>query len=92
MVITFEGGSHEFCFRLAGAAPKKEGRPFADDRTSSMASASPADDTSRPTQAPLPKEYLCPVCKDVLRDAVIVACCGQSFCDECIRQKLIGVL
>jgi hypothetical protein len=25
------------------------------------------------------------VCKDLLTDAVMIPCCGNSFCDECKR-------
>ena len=31
----------------------------------------------------IPGELLCSLCKDILRDAVVIQCCGNSFCDEC---------
>uniref|UniRef100_A0A7S3YU18 RING-type E3 ubiquitin transferase n=1 Tax=Lotharella globosa TaxID=91324 RepID=A0A7S3YU18_9EUKA len=33
-------------------------------------------------------EYICPLCKKYIRDAV-TACCTASFCNECIRQAVI---
>ncbi|OAF67742.1 hypothetical protein A3Q56_04536 [Intoshia linei] len=37
----------------------------------------------------IPAELLCYICKNLLLEAVIMPCCGVSFCDECIRNKLI---
>ena len=31
----------------------------------------------------IPGELLCSLCKDILKDAVVIQCCGNSFCDEC---------
>ena len=31
----------------------------------------------------IPEDLLCNVCKDLLTDAVMIPCCGNSFCDEC---------
>lgn len=32
---------------------------------------------------PVPKELLCLICKEMLTDAVVIPCCGNSFCDDC---------
>ncbi|XP_067142930.1 LOW QUALITY PROTEIN: E3 ubiquitin-protein ligase RBBP6 [Centruroides vittatus] len=37
----------------------------------------------------LPEDLLCMVCRDLLQDAVLIPCCGDSFCDECVRQVLL---
>ncbi|XP_049936814.1 E3 ubiquitin ligase PQT3-like isoform X2 [Nymphaea colorata] len=38
----------------------------------------------------LPAELRCPLCKDVLKDAVFTSkCCYESFCDECISEYII---
>ncbi|KAF2304209.1 hypothetical protein GH714_028572 [Hevea brasiliensis] len=38
----------------------------------------------------LPPELLCPLCKQVMKDAVLTSkCCFKSFCDKCIRNHLI---
>ncbi|KAI8818207.1 DWNN domain-containing protein, partial [Fimicolochytrium jonesii] len=39
--------------------------------------------------APVPDELACPICKKLLRDAVLIPCCGTSYCDECIRTHLL---
>ncbi|XP_034952657.1 E3 ubiquitin-protein ligase RBBP6 [Chelonus insularis] len=37
----------------------------------------------------IPEDLLCTICKDLLTDAVMIPCCGNSFCDECIRTFLL---
>lgn len=31
----------------------------------------------------VPDELICSLCRDLLTDAVMIPCCGNSFCDEC---------
>ncbi|KAI3915108.1 hypothetical protein MKW92_030657 [Papaver armeniacum] len=39
----------------------------------------------------IPPELHCPMCKDVMRFAVLTSkCCFQSFCDGCIRGNIIS--
>ncbi|CAA6665037.1 unnamed protein product [Spirodela intermedia] len=38
-----------------------------------------------------PPELRCPLCKDVMKDAVLTSkCCFSSFCDKCIRDYIIS--
>ncbi|CAN4109478.1 unnamed protein product [Withania somnifera] len=38
----------------------------------------------------LPPELHCPLCKEVMKDAVLTSkCCFTSFCDKCIRDYII---
>ncbi|KAG0503877.1 hypothetical protein HPP92_003949 [Vanilla planifolia] len=38
----------------------------------------------------LPPELRCPLCKEVMKDAVLTSkCCFKSFCDKCIRDYII---
>ncbi|XP_026468262.1 E3 ubiquitin-protein ligase RBBP6-like isoform X2 [Ctenocephalides felis] len=37
----------------------------------------------------IPEDLQCMICKDLLSDAVMIPCCGSSFCDECIRLTLM---
>eukprot|EP00117_Sycon_ciliatum_P040527 scpid24272/ scgid29767/ E3 ubiquitin-protein ligase RBBP6; Proliferation potential-related protein; Protein P2P-R; Retinoblastoma-binding Q protein 1; Retinoblastoma-binding protein 6; p53-associated cellular protein of testis len=37
----------------------------------------------------VPEELRCYLCKELMKDAALIPCCGQSFCDECIRDHLI---
>lgn len=32
----------------------------------------------------IPDELICSLCRDLLTDAVMIPCCGNSFCDECM--------
>ena len=34
-------------------------------------------------EKPVPLEYFCPLCKNIMKNAVLVPCCGESFCDNC---------
>lgn len=36
-----------------------------------------------------PEDLLCSICKGIFKDAVMIPCCGSSFCDECIRTALL---
>ncbi|QHO33394.1 hypothetical protein S83_027731 [Arachis hypogaea] len=39
----------------------------------------------------LPPELHCPLCNDVMKDAVLTSkCCFKSFCDKCIRDYIIS--
>ncbi|XP_076772410.1 E3 ubiquitin-protein ligase RBBP6-like [Arvicanthis niloticus] len=38
---------------------------------------------------PIPEELLCLICRDIPTDAVVIPCCGNSYCDECIRTALL---
>ena len=31
----------------------------------------------------LPSELKCPMCNNLLTDAVLIPCCGTSYCDDC---------
>lgn len=31
----------------------------------------------------LPEDLVCSVCEDLMNEAVMIPCCGNSFCDEC---------
>ncbi|KAJ8965139.1 hypothetical protein NQ314_004364 [Rhamnusium bicolor] len=45
-----------------------------------------------PVQEPkpeIPEDLVCNICSDLLTDAVMIPCCGNSFCDECIRGVLL---
>uniref|UniRef100_UPI00402BA301 E3 ubiquitin-protein ligase RBBP6-like n=1 Tax=Arvicanthis niloticus TaxID=61156 RepID=UPI00402BA301 len=38
---------------------------------------------------PIPEELLCLICRDIPTDAIVIPCCGNSYCDECIRTALL---
>lgn len=33
----------------------------------------------------IPEDLLCNLCSDLLTDAIMMPCCGISFCDECMN-------
>ncbi|KAM6318928.1 E3 ubiquitin-protein ligase RBBP6-like [Aegotheles albertisi] len=65
----------------AYARGKKEKPPFLPEEPSSSSSSC--------SGGPVPEELLCPICKDLMADAAVVPCCGNSYCDECIRTALL---
>ena len=36
----------------------------------------------------MPQKFLCIICTKVLKDARLTECCGQNFCDSCLKQWL----
>ncbi|NXY78850.1 RBBP6 ligase, partial [Glareola pratincola] len=66
-------------FREAYARKKKEKPPFLPAEPSSSSSS----------EDPVPDELLCLICKEIITDAAITPCCGNSYCDECIRTALL---
>nr|CCA26296.1 conserved hypothetical protein [Albugo laibachii Nc14] len=36
-----------------------------------------------------PDHLACPICKRLMNDAVLIPCCSESACDECLRAALI---
>lgn len=61
-----------FLFSEAYREIKKERPPFQAE--------SPTPEVVKPV---IPSELLCSLCKDLLSDAVLIPCCGDSFCDDC---------
>lgn len=63
-----------FPFREAYIKGKKERPPF-------VSFGDDYDDEK--AEKIVPGELLCLLCKDLLTDAVVISCCGNSYCDEC---------
>ncbi|KAM9227969.1 LOW QUALITY PROTEIN: E3 ubiquitin-protein ligase RBBP6-like [Leptosomus discolor] len=49
----------------------------------------PEEPSSSSSNNPIPEELLCVICKDIMTDAAVIPCCGNSYCDECIRTALL---
>ncbi|KAK3591656.1 hypothetical protein CHS0354_040564 [Potamilus streckersoni] len=64
---------------VAYAQGKKERPPFLPNETRKE---------QEPAKA-VPKDYLCPLCSNIMTDAVLIPSCGNSYCDECIRNDLL---
>ncbi|XP_026841678.1 E3 ubiquitin-protein ligase RBBP6 [Drosophila persimilis] len=37
----------------------------------------------------IPDDLICGICRDIFVDAVMIPCCGSSFCDDCVRTSLL---
>ena len=37
----------------------------------------------------IPEDKICGICENLINDAMMVPCCGKSFCDLCIRSHLL---
>ncbi|KAF1444537.1 E3 ubiquitin-protein ligase RBBP6, partial [Spheniscus mendiculus] len=68
----------------AYARGKKEKPPFLPEEPSSSSSSS----SSSPDE-PIPDGLFCLICKDLMTDAAVIPCCGNSYCDECIRTAVL---
>ncbi|KAK3583584.1 hypothetical protein CHS0354_039402 [Potamilus streckersoni] len=64
---------------VAYAQGKKERPPFLPNETR---------EEQEPAM-PLPKDYMCLLCSNIMTDAVVIPCCGNNYCDECIRNALL---
>jgi len=60
---------------------KKEKPPFVKSESPEPV---PEDDDKK-----IPGELLCLICNSLLTDAVVIPCCGNSYCDDC---KLLYVI
>eukprot|EP01130_Rhizamoeba_saxonica_P019304 TRINITY_DN9940_c0_g1_i1.p1 TRINITY_DN9940_c0_g1~~TRINITY_DN9940_c0_g1_i1.p1 ORF type:complete len:579 (-),score=140.92 TRINITY_DN9940_c0_g1_i1:69-1553(-) len=40
------------------------------------------------TEGGIPKSLQCPLCKELLVEAVIVTCCGKTFCSDCMSSEV----
>ena len=38
--------------------------------------------------AEVPSKYICTICSEVLREARLTECCGQHYCDSCLKKWL----
>ena len=38
---------------------------------------------------PPPQDLICGLCKELLRDAVLIPCCGMAYCAQCIGEYLL---
>lgn len=43
----------------------------------------------QPAKPKIPDDLVCPLCNDLLTDALLVPCCANSYCDDCIRNYLV---
>lgn len=68
--------------KKAGASVQRHRSLPEKDVLPSAASSSVLPGKSTDDEQP-PDDLLCPICKQVYTDAVIIPCCHNSFCDAC---------
>ncbi|XP_037902922.1 E3 ubiquitin-protein ligase RBBP6 isoform X2 [Hermetia illucens] len=67
-------------------------RSFIERDAQDKNSAANAEPTPPPVvekKQEIPEDLICGICKDLFTDAVMIPCCGSSFCDECVRTALL---
>lgn len=55
----------------------------------------PFSSTENETELPkieIPEDLKCSLCQYLLQDAVLIPCCGNSFCDECNFGRFLALL
>ena len=57
--------------------PKKDAPPFLPVK----------QDPKQGEKKKLPTEITCPLCKELMNDAVSTGCCARSFCDDCKHSR-----
>ncbi|XP_056462802.1 E3 ubiquitin-protein ligase RBBP6-like [Gadus chalcogrammus] len=70
----------------AYAKGKKERPPFAPPLPPA---AGAGGEEKKEEEEAVPTELLCLICREMLHDAVLIPCCGNSYCDDCIRSALL---
>ena len=87
-IVSYYGKNNVFIFyavhwnfRAAYKQGKKERPPF-------IKSTSPVRTFEERT---VPRDLTCSLCGDLLKDAVVIPCCGNSYCDEC-KHECVMVL
>lgn len=62
-----------YIYSEAYAVGKKERPPFLPE----------VEKKTPVVKRPVPKELKCGLCGDLAKDAVVIPCCGISYCDDC---------
>ncbi|KAM7344459.1 something that sticks like glue [Cochliomyia hominivorax] len=58
-----------------------------DDRALMIESQEPVVEEDKKQE--IPEDLICSICNDLFVDAVMIPCCGSSFCDDCVRTALL---
>uniref|UniRef100_UPI0037E7DCA2 E3 ubiquitin-protein ligase RBBP6 n=1 Tax=Semicossyphus pulcher TaxID=241346 RepID=UPI0037E7DCA2 len=71
------------------AIPAIDAQAYAIGKKEKPAFAPQQQPEAEEEEDPAPDELLCLICRDLLSDAVVIPCCGNSYCDDCIRTALL---
>ncbi|KAE9556266.1 hypothetical protein FO519_000449 [Halicephalobus sp. NKZ332] len=64
-------------------------RELVDHMNRQRANAATTDLDKKPEKVDIPLELICGICKSLLREAVLVPCCCESFCLDCIERHML---
>uniref|UniRef100_A0A034WTI5 E3 ubiquitin-protein ligase RBBP6 n=1 Tax=Bactrocera dorsalis TaxID=27457 RepID=A0A034WTI5_BACDO len=64
-------------------------RSFLDKDDKETSADFPETKVSIEKKKEIPDDLICSICKDLFVDAVMIPCCGSSFCDDCVRSALL---
>uniref|UniRef100_A0A0A1XQR7 E3 ubiquitin-protein ligase RBBP6 n=1 Tax=Zeugodacus cucurbitae TaxID=28588 RepID=A0A0A1XQR7_ZEUCU len=64
-------------------------RSFLDKDDKETSADFPEPKVSIEKKKEIPDDLICSICKDLFVDAVMIPCCGSSFCDDCVRSALL---
>ncbi|KAG5624847.1 hypothetical protein H5410_010065 [Solanum commersonii] len=71
--------------------PSQLGNPVPTTFTKEVEGLSCSSSSSKRSYRDIPAELHCPLCKGLMKDAVIASkCCFSSFCDRCIRNHIMS--
>ncbi|TYH74273.1 hypothetical protein ES332_D05G387400v1 [Gossypium tomentosum] len=60
-------------------------------KSSGISYASISTTSSSCNSKTVPPELHCPLCKQVMEDAVLTRCCFSSFCEKCVRDRIVSM-
>ncbi|MBA0566989.1 hypothetical protein Golob_011757 [Gossypium lobatum] len=60
-------------------------------KSSGISYASTSTTSSSCNSTTVPPELHCPLCKQVMEDAVLTRCCFSSFCEKCVRDRIVSM-
>ncbi|PPR80553.1 hypothetical protein GOBAR_AA40160 [Gossypium barbadense] len=60
-------------------------------KSSGISYASISTTSSSCKSTTVPPELHCPLCKQVMEDAALTRCCFASFCEKCVRDRIVSM-
>ncbi|KAH8354933.1 hypothetical protein KR093_002153 [Drosophila rubida] len=82
---TFAGGKEQFEVKRTTGIP----RSFRGKPEISIEPEASKYLMSTEKEQEIPEDLICGICRNIFVDAVMIPCCGSSFCDDCVRTSLL---
>ncbi|EDW01958.1 E3 ubiquitin-protein ligase RBBP6 [Drosophila grimshawi] len=81
---SFSSGKEQFEVKRTTGIPRSfRGKEIPTEQETSKFIASTEKDQE------IPEDLICGICRNIFVDAVMIPCCGSSFCDDCVRNSLL---